>query len=130
MIQEKLDSISTNVSTLNWYAVYTKPRAEKKLKEALEKKSIQNFLPLITEKKKWSDRQKLISVPLFASYVFVKIDYSQDSLRVLQEPQVVQFVQYNGKPATTKRPSPSISNVRRRINPCWKKRYAISLSAN
>ena len=100
MIQEKLDSISTNVSTLNWYAVYTKPRAEKKLKEALEKKSIQNFLPLITEKKKWSDRQKLISVPLFASYVFVKIDYSQDSLRVLQEPQVVQFVQYNGKPAT------------------------------
>ena len=84
MIQEKLDSISTNVSTLNWYAVYTKPRAEKKLKEALEKKSIQNFLPLITEKKKWSDRQKLISVPLFASYVFVKIDYSQYSLGVLQ----------------------------------------------
>jgi len=100
MIQDKLDSISTKVSTLNWYAVYTKPRAEKKLREALEKKSIQSFLPLITEKKKWSDRQKLISVPLFASYVFVKIDYLQDSLRVLQEPQAVQFVQYNGKPAT------------------------------
>ena len=36
---------------------------------------------------------------MFASYLFVKIDYGQDSIRVLQEPASVQFVHYNGKPA-------------------------------
>lgn len=101
MIQEKLKS-SPNVETTlqSWYAVYTKPRSEKKLKEALDKKAIQCFLPLISEKKKWSDRYKITSVPLFASYIFVKIDFHEKSLKVLQEPNSIHFVYYNGKPAT------------------------------
>lgn len=100
MIQEKIQSSQESKSTtLKWYAVYTKPRGEKKLQEALGKKSIECYLPLLSEKKKWSDRYKIISSPLFASYIFVKIDLQQDSLRVLQEPNSVQFVQYLGKPA-------------------------------
>ncbi len=100
MIQEKIQSSpDTKSTTLQWYAVYTKPRGEKKLREALEKKSIESYLPLLSEKKKWSDRYKIISSPLFASYLFVKIDFQQDSLRILQEPNSVQFVHYNGKPA-------------------------------
>ncbi|MBP7283970.1 MAG: UpxY family transcription antiterminator [Leptospiraceae bacterium] len=100
MLQEKAESIShLEPSLLNWYAVYTKPRTEKKLKEALTKKKIESFLPLISEKKKWSDRYKVVATPMFASYLFVKIDYGQDSIRVLQEPASVQFVHYNGKPA-------------------------------
>lgn len=101
MIQEKRETISQSEnSVFNWFAVYTKPRAEKKLKEAFDKKSIKNFLPLITEKKKWSDRYKFTSVPLFASYIFVKIKFQEESLKVLQEPNSIQFVYYNGKPAT------------------------------
>ena len=101
MIQEKIQSSpDVNASVLQWYAVYTKPRGEKKLREALDKKSIQSFLPLLSGKKKWSDRYKVISSPLFASYIFVKIDYHQDSIRILQEPNSVQFVHYSGKPAT------------------------------
>ncbi len=99
MIQEKIQSSPDVKSMLQWYAVYTKPRGEKKLRDALNKKSIETYLPLLSEKKKWSDRYKIISSPLFASYLFVKIDLHQDSLRILQEPNSVQFVHYSGKPA-------------------------------
>lgn len=100
MMQNKIQSVSDAKSSLQWYAVYTKPRAEKKLKESLEKKSIENFLPLLSERKKWSDRYKIISSPLFASYLFVRIDFHQDSTLVLREPNSVHFVYHNGKPAT------------------------------
>ena len=101
-MQQENKQIHTEINkeVTNWYAVYTKPRGEKKLKEALHKKSIECFLPLISEKKKWSDRNKIVYSPLFASYLFVKIDYARDSLLVLQEPNSVQFVNYNGKPAS------------------------------
>ncbi|HMV43206.1 MAG TPA: UpxY family transcription antiterminator [Leptospiraceae bacterium] len=100
MFSENIQSVSDSNSSQQWYAVYTKPRAEKKLKESLEKKSIENYLPLLAEKKKWSDRYKIISSPLFASYLFVKIDFKQDSTKVLREPSSVHFVYHNGKPAT------------------------------
>ena len=35
----------------NWYALYTKPRCEKKLKKALDELGIINYLPLIKQKK-------------------------------------------------------------------------------
>jgi transcriptional antiterminator RfaH len=73
MIQEKIQSSpEVKSKVLQWYAVYTKPRGEKKLREALDKKSIESFLPLLSEKKKWSDRYKIISSPLFASYYICK----------------------------------------------------------
>ena len=33
----------------SWYAVYTAPRAEKKIKERLDTEGIQNYLPLRKE---------------------------------------------------------------------------------
>ncbi len=83
----------------NWYAVYTKPRSEKKLEALLKKFSIEVYLPLLKLKKKWSDRTKTISVPLFTSYIFVKVIYRESYLKVLNLPHSVGFVKSYGNPA-------------------------------
>lgn len=56
-----------------WFAVYTKSRHEKAVNERLVAKGFTTFLPLITEKKQWSDRIKKVEVPLIKSYIFVKV---------------------------------------------------------
>ena len=57
-----------------WIAVYTKPRHEKTVALELGKKGIESYLPLLKERRKWSDRKKWVEFPLFRSYVFVKIE--------------------------------------------------------
>ena len=60
-------------NTKNWYAVYTRPRAEKKVADALTKKKIENFSPINKVIRQWSDRKKIVYEPLFTSYVFIKV---------------------------------------------------------
>ena len=55
-----------------WVAIYTKPRHEKLVKEQLLKKGYDVYLPLLTEKRRWSDRKKLVEFPLFKSYNFMQ----------------------------------------------------------
>lgn len=86
------------MATLAWYAVYTRPRSEKKLAEGLQKLGIEHYLPLLRTRKKWSDRYKWVEEPVFASYLFVHIDFEGDSLRVLKLPQAVYFVSTEGAP--------------------------------
>ncbi|MBS0618114.1 MAG: UpxY family transcription antiterminator [Spirochaetes bacterium] len=83
---------------LHWYAVYTHPRAEKKLRDQLAKKNIETYLPLIKTRKKWSDRYQWVEEPVFASYIFVRIDFTADSLAVLRLPQSVKFIGTEGAP--------------------------------
>ncbi len=85
-------------SQMHWYAIYTRPRSEKKLAENLAKLGIEHYLPLLRTRKKWSDRYKWVEEPLFTSYVFVQIDFERDALRVLKLPQAVYFVSTEGAP--------------------------------
>ncbi|MEI1277384.1 UpxY family transcription antiterminator [Leptospira venezuelensis] len=76
----------------SWYAVYTNSRAEKKLALELSKKGVTQYLPIISTEKKWSDRIKTVLIPVFPSYVFVKIDIRTEKLKVLETPGAVRFV--------------------------------------
>ncbi|HEY4061347.1 MAG TPA: UpxY family transcription antiterminator [Puia sp.] len=58
----------------HWYAVYTKPRWEKKVAETLTKHSIENYCPLNKVLRQWHDRKKIVHEPLFTSYVFVRVE--------------------------------------------------------
>jgi transcriptional antiterminator RfaH len=87
------------ISAMNgkkWYAVYTKPRWEKKVVQLLDEKRIENYLPLQKILKQWSDRRKWVREPLFRSYVFVFTDH-EGYLPTLQTPGVVKFVTFEGK---------------------------------
>jgi len=81
-----------------WYAVYTRPRAEKKVHELLSKNGYDSFLPLITTLRQWSDRKKKVQVPLVSSYVFVNIATIHLNT-LLQFNGIVLIVKHLGKPA-------------------------------
>jgi transcription antitermination factor NusG len=85
----------------NWYAVYTKPRWEKKVAELLNRQKIENYCPLNTVIRKWSDRKKKVSEPLFTSYVFVRITEGQHS-QVRKTDGIVNLVYWLSKPAVIK----------------------------
>jgi transcription antitermination factor NusG len=81
-----------------WYAVSTRSRQEKVAAMTLGSLGIVHFLPLLDEERKWSDRKKVISVPLFPGYLFVQIPRTVESrLSVQKVPGVVNFVgNHNG----------------------------------
>jgi transcription antitermination factor NusG len=81
-----------------WYAVYTKPRSEKKVSATLDDKGIHTYCPTQKVRKKWSDRFKIVEEPIFRSYVFIYVQDDEKPL-VLSDYNVLNFVQHCGKPA-------------------------------
>ena len=79
-----------------WYALYTKPRAEKKALSELQQKDIEAYLPLRRELKQWSDRKKWIETPIINSYIFICIS-PHDYLKVFEAKSIVSYVCYKGK---------------------------------
>jgi transcription antitermination factor NusG len=64
----------------------------------LREKGIHSFLPLLREKRHWSDRSKWVELPMFSQYIFVRVPPTGDSrIRVLQTTGVVQFVGAAGR---------------------------------
>lgn len=60
-------------ATSAWYAVYTRSRQERVVKDQLDGKAIENFLPTYEKISQWKDRRKAIQWPLFPGYLFVRI---------------------------------------------------------
>lgn len=83
---------------MNWYVVYTKPKWEKKVAEKLNEIGLECYCPIITQIKQWSDRKKKIEVPLFNSYVFVRL-LDGDRNSIFQIAGVVRYLFWLGKPA-------------------------------
>ena len=62
--------IETN--RLHWYALRTKSRHEKLVRDQLDKQGIEPLLPTVKRLSQWKDRKKEIEVPLFSGYCFVR----------------------------------------------------------
>ena len=86
----------TNKNESRWYAVYTKPRNEKKVYQRLLDDGILTYLPLQRKLKQWSDRKKFVDEPLFRSYIFVNI-LQRDYYKVLNTPGIVRYITFEGK---------------------------------
>lgn len=96
-----------------WYAIYTKPRAEKQVHQRLSEAGVECFLPLQKTYRQWSDRKKLIEKPLLSSYVFVKTRPKIFPV-VYNVNGVVRFVSFEGHPVAI--PQKQIDNLRLLIN--------------
>ena len=83
---------------MNWYALYTSPRAEKQVEKRLKEMGIKAFLPLHLAPRRWSDRIKMVEVPLYPSYIFVNID-DHKIRECIGVQGVARIVYYNGVPA-------------------------------
>jgi transcription antitermination factor NusG len=100
-------------SAKQWYAVYTKPRWEKKVNELFTERGIESFCPLNKVHKQWSDRVKLVEEPLFKSYVFVHVPRDEQA-EVRMVNGVLNFVYWLGKPAVIRQSE--IDRIRRFLN--------------
>ena len=57
-----------------WYALHVRPRFEKYVQSSLVNKGFEAFSPTYTSKRRWSDRTKALTLPLFPGYVFCRFD--------------------------------------------------------
>ena len=55
-----------------WWAVYTRHQHEKVVAEMLSAKGFNVFLPLYQSTRRWKDRSKVLSLPLFPCYLFIR----------------------------------------------------------
>jgi transcription antitermination factor NusG len=84
----------------HWYAVYTRPRWEKKVMETLQKRRIEHYCPMTRLTNSWNaaDRRRTVYQPVFASYIFVKA--TDDLLRMIRNIDgVINIVYWRDKPA-------------------------------
>jgi transcriptional antiterminator RfaH len=96
-----------------WYAIYTKPRAEKLVNQRLLEEGVETFLPLQKTYRVWSDRKKLVEKPLLPSYLFVKTKakYFHHIFRIQG---IVKFVSFEGRPVSI--PKKQIDTLRLLVN--------------
>ena len=81
-----------------WYAVHTRSRHEKLVVDQLDRRGIKTFLPLISEVHRWSDRRKVVQLPLFSCYAFVHMQLEPKLwYQVMQSNGVLSFVGVRGQ---------------------------------
>ena len=88
-------------SDRRWYALHVRSRHEKSVHTQLEAKGQNSFLPLCTAPRKWADRWKVVSLPLFPGYVFCRLDAAQRA-SVLATSGVIDFVRIGSELAEVK----------------------------
>jgi len=104
----------------HWYAAYVIARHEKVVAAQLVRRSVESFLPLYHALHFWKNRRAEVELPLFPSYLFVRIS-TAERLRVLEVPSVVHIVTFHGVPVAV--PDEEIESLRttlrlRRSEPC------------
>jgi transcriptional antiterminator NusG len=96
----------------SWFALWTRSRHEQVVREQLEQKHIEAFLPTVTRWSRWKDRKKKIDWPLFPGYCFARFDAPQ-RLSVLKCTGVVSIVSIEGEPAPI--PEHQIDGIRQLV---------------
>jgi len=98
---------------MSWYALYTRPRHEKRVFEDLTSRKIEAFLPTYKVRRRWSDRYKIVEEPLFKNYIFVNVRSGASYHETLRPYGAVSFVMFDGKPAEI--PQDEIDAIRRLV---------------
>lgn len=95
-----------------WYALRTRSRHEKRVREQLEQRAVEAFLPTVSKWSRWKDRKKQVAWPLFPGYCFARFDVAA-RLQVLTCDGVVQIVGSAGVPSPI--PAHEIDGIRQLV---------------
>jgi transcription antitermination factor NusG len=94
-----------------WFALVVKPRHEFRVFAGLYSLGdVEGFLPTYQDKRIWSDRVKLLDVPLFTGYVFARFDPEVYRVPVLRLGGVRSIVEFHGDPVPI--PDAEIKSIR------------------
>lgn len=99
--------------TKSWFAVYTRPRWEKKIAQRLEERGFEAYCPLNRVTRQWSDRKKTVQEPLFKGYVFICLA-EEEKWDIKKIDGILNFVYWNGKPALIRHEE--IETIKRFLN--------------
>ena len=81
-----------------WYAIHTRAQHEKAVAGRLQNEGITTFLPLVSNVHQWSDRRKVVEMPLFSCYAFVHLRLIPEIwARVMGLSGVLRFVGVRGR---------------------------------
>jgi transcription antitermination factor NusG len=100
-------------SQSQWYALRTKSRHEKLVRDQLEKQGIEPLLPTVRRLSQWKDRKKEIEVPLFSGYCFVRLS-QENRLPAQKVAGVVEVVGSGNRPEPI--PDEEIDALRMLVN--------------
>ena len=85
------------LSAGDWFTIQTKPRHEKRVAVELKEKGVEVFLPLLQAIHQWSDRRRRIELPLFSSYLFVRLRAEREErITVLRTEGALRFIGMRG----------------------------------
>jgi len=96
-----------------WYAVYTAPRAEKKVRERFLQSGIEHYLPVQMVTRKWHDRLKKVEQPVLTGYIFVHI-LLEEMKQVLMTYGAIAFVREHASPVPI--PDNQIERLRQMVD--------------
>ena len=96
----------------HWYALRTRSRHEKRVRDQLETRGMEPFLPLVDRLRQWKDRRKRVAFPLFPGYCFARFPLSL-RVDVLTTQGVVQILGNQDGPVPV--PDAEIEAVRRLV---------------
>ena len=82
---------------MSWFALVVKPKHEARVAEQLSYKSLGVYVPKYSVRRQWSDRTKILTLPLFPRYVFCRFTF-EDRLKVMSVPSVVSIVKFGRNP--------------------------------
>jgi transcription antitermination factor NusG len=87
----------TSDVSASWFALRVKSRCEKVVATIAHNKGFEEFLPLYTSRRCWSDRVKSLELPLFPGYVFCRLN-PRYRLQLLTIPGALHFVGIGNAP--------------------------------
>lgn len=86
-----MDRKDEEQETSQWYAIRTRSRHEKMVRDRLGGMGIEHFLPIVMRMSRWKDRKVEVAFPLFPGYCFARFPW-QEKLRILMISGVVNIV--------------------------------------
>ena len=72
-----------------WFVCHTKPRCEKKFADLMAREQLNHYLPLIPSVRSYNGQKKTFTKPLFAGYVFTRIEPARKT-RIYQQDLLVR----------------------------------------
>jgi len=94
-----IEPVDTHTAVADpWFVIWAESRAEKKVEQRMVAMGLSPWLPIVKERRKWSDRWRDVECPLFPGYLFAKAT-NADWHTILRTPGVLTVVKDGGKPA-------------------------------
>lgn len=86
----------SRASRSRWLVLCIRPRYERRVEARCLQVEIDCFLPLRKELRQWSDRKKLVDLPLFPGYLFVHAT-ERERIAALEIDGALRYVSFGGK---------------------------------